>query len=132
MGVTPYLYYEDVEAALTFLANAFSFRTFGEQVRDGQGRLTHAAAQLGENVVMMGCPGPAYRSPRRLGQATFSLYVNIDDVDAHFTQAKAAGAKIIEDPTDTPYGDRRYGVTDLEGHEWYFATPSSAGGTEQR
>ena len=125
MGVTPYLYYEDLEAALSFLASAFGFTAFGEQVRDDQGRLTHAAAQLGENVVMMGYPGPEYRNPHRLGQTTFSLYVNIDDVDAHYAQAKAAGAKIIETPMDTPYGHRRYGATDLEGHEWYFAAPSS-------
>ena len=28
---------------------------------------------------------------------------------------------ILEEPTDTPYGHRRYGAVDPEGHQWYFA-----------
>jgi uncharacterized glyoxalase superfamily protein PhnB len=70
---------------------------------------------------MMGHPGPAYRSPKRLGQATQSLYVNVDDVDKHFAKARKAGAKIVEEPADTAYGHRRYGAEDPEGHQWYFA-----------
>jgi uncharacterized glyoxalase superfamily protein PhnB len=50
------------------------------------------------------------------------VYVYVDDVDAHFARAKAAGASILEEPTDQFYGDRRYIARDLEGHEWTFAT----------
>ena len=46
----------------------------------------------------------------------------VDDVDAHFKRAKAAGATILEEPADQFYGDRRYGVEDPEGHQWFFAT----------
>jgi hypothetical protein len=42
-------------------------------------------------------------------------------VDEHFRHAQKAGAVILEEPTDTKYGNRRYGATDPEGHEWYFA-----------
>jgi uncharacterized glyoxalase superfamily protein PhnB len=42
-------------------------------------------------------------------------------VDKHYARAKKAGAKILEKPADTFYGDRRYGVTDPEGHQWFFA-----------
>ncbi|MDP6606406.1 MAG: hypothetical protein QF664_09145 [Dehalococcoidia bacterium] len=38
------------------------------------------------------------------------------------SNARAAGATILQQPTDQFYGDRRYGALDLEGHEWYFAT----------
>ncbi|MGH9971819.1 MAG: VOC family protein [Pyrinomonadaceae bacterium] len=69
----------------------------------------------------MGCPGAGYRNPKRLGQATQSLYVNVEDVDKHFERAKKAGAKILDEPTDTFYGHRRYGAEDPEGHQWYFA-----------
>lgn len=121
MSITPYLYYEDVEVALKFLDRAFGFSQFGERVHDESGKLTHAAARHGEDVVMMGRPAMPYKSPKKLGQATFALYVTVPDTDAHFNRAREAGAVIIEPPKDTPYGNRRYGAEDPEGHQWYFA-----------
>jgi uncharacterized glyoxalase superfamily protein PhnB len=70
---------------------------------------------------MMGCPGRKYKNPKKLGSATALLYVHVDDVDSHFKRAKKAKAKILEEPADTFYGDRRYGARDPEGHQWYFA-----------
>ena len=119
--ITPYLYYEDVDAALDWLARAFGFQEF-DRVRGGDGKTMHAAMKHGDAVIMMGYPGPDYKNPKNLGQATQSLYVNVDDVDKHFERAKAAGAKILEEPEDQFYGDRRYGAEDPEGHQWYFAT----------
>jgi uncharacterized glyoxalase superfamily protein PhnB len=49
------------------------------------------------------------------------LTVFVDDVDAHFERVKAAGASIIEDLHVTVYGERQYGVTDLDGHRWIFS-----------
>ncbi|MFY9555413.1 MAG: VOC family protein [Blastocatellia bacterium] len=121
MAITPYLLYEDVGGALKFLAKAFGFRKSGPQMSGADGKINHAAMQLGDDVIMMGCPGSKYRNPKRLGQATQSLYVNVEDVDKHFEQAKKAGAHILEEPADTAYGDRRYGAEDPEGHQWYFA-----------
>jgi uncharacterized glyoxalase superfamily protein PhnB len=72
-------------------------------------------------VVMLGHPGPAYRNPRRLGQVTRYLYINVDDVDQHCERARAAGAEIVDEPADQFYGDRRYSARDPEGHPWYFA-----------
>jgi PhnB protein len=119
--ITPYLYYEDVARALAWLARTFGFR---ERLRmpGPDGSIMHAEMQLADGVVMMGRPGPDYRNPKRLGQVTQSLYVYVDDVDAHFRQAKQAGARITEEPADQFYGDRRYGAEDPEGHQWYFAT----------
>ena len=71
---------------------------------------------------MLGSPGGDYQSPRRSGHVHSQVYAYVDDVDAHFERAAAAGATILERPTDQFYGDRRYGVEDLEGHHWYFAT----------
>jgi uncharacterized glyoxalase superfamily protein PhnB len=45
----------------------------------------------------------------------------VDDVDAHCERAKLAGAKIVEDLHETAYGERQYGVEDLEGHHWLFS-----------
>jgi uncharacterized glyoxalase superfamily protein PhnB len=121
MAITPYLYYQDVAAALKFLSKAFGFRKTGVSIKTAEGKINHAAMKLGKDLVMMGAPGAGYRNPKRLGQATQSLYINVADVDKHFARAKKAGAKVLEEPTDTEYGHRRYGVTDPEGHEWYFA-----------
>jgi PhnB protein len=121
MAITPYLLYEDVGGALKFLSKAFGFRKCGAQMKGADGKINHAAMQLGDDLIMMGCPGPGYRNPKRLGHATQSLYINVEDVDKHFARARKAGATILEEPADTDYGHRRYGATDPEGHQWYFA-----------
>jgi len=123
MAITPYLYYRDVDSAVKFLAKAFGFRAHGVKMRGPDGNTNHAAMKLGADVIMMGRPPSAYRNPKELGQATQSLYVNVADVDKHCRRAQRAGAVILEAPVDTEYGHRRYGATDPEGHEWYFAHP---------
>ena len=121
MAITPYLYYEDVDRALKFLAKAFGLRKHGAQMRGPDGKINHAAMKLGDALIMMGRPASGYRNPKRLGQTTQSLYINVSGIDKHFEGARKAGATVIEEPTNTEYGHRRYGVTDPEGHEWYFA-----------
>jgi hypothetical protein len=65
MTITPYLYYQDVERALKFLARAFGFRKFGAAMRGPDGRINHAAMKLGRAEVMMGRPGGGWdRLPR--------------------------------------------------------------------
>jgi uncharacterized glyoxalase superfamily protein PhnB len=119
--VMPYLLYEDSDAALEFLVSAFGFK---EKVRmtDDDGRVNHAEVEVGDGVIMLGTPGEDFKNPNSLGGRTQSIYVYVDDVDAHFEQAKNAGAKIVREPEDQFYGDRNYGVQDPEGHEWYFGT----------
>ena len=121
MSITVYLYYEDVAGALKFLANAFGFQKSGATMKGEDGKLRHAAMKLGDDLIMMGYPGPKYKNPRRLGQVTHSLYINVDDVDKHCERARKGGATVIQEPQNTSYGPRRYGATDPEGHEWYFA-----------
>lgn len=118
--ISPYLYYQDVAAALSWLTRAFGLR---ERMRmpGPDGKIGHAEMELADGVVMMGCPGPDYRNPKRLGEITQSLYVYVDEVDKHFQRAKEAGAKIVQEPTDQFYGDRNYSADDPEGHRWYFA-----------
>ena len=118
--ITPYLLYEDVDGALDWLTRAFGFR---ERMRipGADGKSSHAEMEYEDGIVMMGCPGPQYQNPKRVGQVTQNLYVYVDDVDKHFEKAKKEGATILEEPKDQFYGDRRYGAVDLEGHHWYFA-----------
>ena len=92
MPITPYLYYEDVGRALRFLAKAFGLRKYGVQMRGPDGKINHAAMKFGDALIMMGRPGSGYRNPKRLGQATQSLYINVKGVDKHFRRARKAGA----------------------------------------
>jgi uncharacterized glyoxalase superfamily protein PhnB len=118
--ITPYLLYEDVAEALDFLGRAFGFK---ETLRftGEEGYVNHAEAWLGDAQIYLGDPGEQYKNPKRLGQETVGLYVLVDDVDAHYARAKAAGAEILAEPEDQEYGDRRYTARDLEGHHWFFA-----------
>ncbi len=118
--ITAYLLYEDVDSALDWLAKTFGFR---ERMRlaGPDGKTNHAEMELADGVIMIGCPGPEYQNPKRIGHVTQQLYVYVDDVDKHFEHAKEAGATIFEEPQDQFYGDRRYGAEDLEGHHWSFA-----------
>jgi uncharacterized glyoxalase superfamily protein PhnB len=45
------------------------------------------------------------------------------DIDGHCAQARAAGAMILQEPTDQFYGDRTYRARDVEGHVWVFGAP---------
>ena len=93
MAIIPYLYYEDVGAALKFLSDAFGFQKFGRPMKRPDGKLNHAAMKHGNDVIMMGCPpDPKFKNPKRLGQATQSLYINVANADKHFERAKKAGA----------------------------------------
>jgi PhnB protein len=120
--ITPYLLYEDVDAALAFVDQAFGFK---EHLRltGPEGYVNHAETRLGDAAIYLGDPGDDYKNPKRLGQETVGLYVLVDDVDSHYERAKKAGAEILAEPEDQEYGDRRYTAVDPEGHHWFFAQP---------
>lgn len=119
MAITPYLLYEDVAAALDWLAGAFGFE---EELRftEPGGTVSHAEMATGGGRIMLGHPGPDYRSPERSGQLHSFLHIDLDDVDRHYQRAVAAGARIIEEPQDKEYGSRSYRCLDPEGHRWDF------------
>ncbi len=119
--ITPYLLYEDVAAALTFLEQAFGFE---EVLRytGPEGYVNHAEARLGDTSVYLGDPGDDYRNPAAQGAATVMISVDGgDDVDALCEHARSAGAQIIQEPADQVYGERRFSARDPEGHEWFFS-----------
>jgi uncharacterized glyoxalase superfamily protein PhnB len=120
MAITPYLLYQDAGAAVDWLAKAFGLRP-DEVMKGADGRVSHASMTFGKALLMFGSPGPDFQGPRAIGHWTANLYVDVEDVEEHYARTVKAGATIIEEPKDTPYGARRYGAEDLEGHRWYFA-----------
>ncbi len=128
----PMISYMDVGAAAAWLVKAFGFRETGLPQWDDEGRTTHAELELDGARVMLGWPGPGYRSPARHAAeceiasrwldtpwVIDGVLVHVDDVDAHCQWARAAGAHILGEPEDQPYG-RVYAAADLEGHRWMF------------
>ena len=119
--VTPYLLYADADAACRFLVTAFGFEELeAERMVDASGRVTHTALKVIDQVVMIGSPGADFAGPQQVGR-TVHIYVYVADADAHCARAQRAGAQIVTEPEDTPYGDRRYAAQDPEGHHWWFA-----------
>jgi len=122
--VTPYLLYEDLGRAIDWLSRSFGLvERDGARVPDEDGAPRHTEMEIGgDGLVMIGQPGADFRSPNRDGGFAITLYVYVDDVDAHCEAARAAGAALLAEPADMPYGDRRYEAEDVEGHHWFFAT----------
>jgi uncharacterized glyoxalase superfamily protein PhnB len=125
MSVSPYLLYNDVDAAVAWLGRAFGLKE-RMKMPGPDGRTGHAELEAEDGVIMMGCPGPDYRNPNALGGVTALVFVEVSDVDAHHARARGAGAEIVSPLEDKPYG-RTYAAKDPEGHHWHFAqSPAQA------
>ncbi len=120
--IIPYLSYADAPAAIAFLCNAYGFEA-GLQMEMGDGVLGHAELHLDDNVVFLATAfaelGQA--SPKDLSAMHSKVMVYVNDVDAHYEHAKAAGAEITQEIADQFYGDRNYSTVDPEGHSWIFS-----------
>ena len=132
----PMISYEDVGAAVDWLGTAFGFRESGERYTDDEGHVTHAELELDGASVMLGWPGPEYRSPAHHAQdceqaarwlstpwVIDGVHVEVEDVDTHYERASAAGATILRELEEQPFG-RLYAAADPEGHRWMFMQPT--------
>lgn len=113
--VTPYLTVADAEAQMDFLKRAFGAQEIYRH-SDDKGHVGHAEMQLGDSKIMLGQARDQW-TPR---QASFYLYV--EDVDAVYKRAVAAGGKSLREPTNEAYGDRSSGVEDSQGNQWWIGT----------
>jgi len=113
--VTPYLTVADAEAQIDFLKKAFGAEETYRHT-DDTGRVSHAEVRVGDSMVMIG----QAREPWTPRPATFYLYV--ENVEAAYRCAIAAGGKSKQELTDQPYGDRSGGVEDSLGNYWWVAT----------
>jgi uncharacterized glyoxalase superfamily protein PhnB len=123
-ALAPYLFYDDVDEAVRFMEKAFGFTRLFESPDPEGGGLAHAQLAHGNGKVMLGKTGRGLRlvkSAHSLEALHAGIYVYVDDVDAHCARARAAGAKVLLEPGDQPWGDRMYCVVDPEGQFWMFA-----------
>jgi MerR family transcriptional regulator, thiopeptide resistance regulator len=121
--IIPVPTYQDIPAAHDFLVNAFGFSGGGVH-RNGEGQPIHGEVCAGDAPIWLHRVTAEHRlnSPLAANVANSGLFARVDDVDAHYERARAAGAFIDSQPVDQPYGQREYGARDLEGHRWWFAT----------
>jgi len=110
-NIFPAMRFADPDAALQWLSQAFGF-TQRAVHRDEEGVVRHAEMSLGAGTIMFGHGDPRSRS----------IYVAVEDADAHYARARAAGAEITRELQDTAYGSREYSARDLEGNTWSFGT----------
>ncbi len=122
--IFPALRYRDANAAIDWLERAFGFQEKAVY-RDEDGAVQHAELTLGGGLIMLG----QYNEEGWMGRhapdalaSTISLYLVVQNPDAHHDRAKAAGAQIVRELTDQEYGSREYSARDLEGNLWSFGT----------
>lgn len=114
--VIPVLVYPEVSAAVAWLTSAFGAV---ERVRIGDGH--RAQMSIGEGAFIVAEATPGRRPPGSRQPVSVSIMVRVENVRAHCARARAAGAAIIDEPTDHMYGERQYNVDDLAGHRWTFS-----------
>jgi uncharacterized glyoxalase superfamily protein PhnB len=122
--ISPTYRFDDAAAAIDMLERAYGFRR-GDVHTDEEGRIQHAELWYGDACVMCGQSGAGSAAEFPNG----SVYVVVEDADAHCAQAREAGAEIVMELRDTDYGSRDYAARGPEGTMWFFGTyaPSAAG-----
>jgi PhnB protein len=125
--VVPFLGYEDCGAAADWLVRAFGLEEVERFEDDGE--VTHVTLRSGDGLVFIGHPG-GYVNPLHLREQcevaarmydvpwiVDGVWLAADDLEADVERARAAGARILSEPEDTPHG-RQCRVEDREGHRW--------------
>jgi PhnB protein len=121
--VTPYLFVKGAHEAIEFYKKAFGARDLGRMAMP-DGKVAHAEIQIGGSRVMLSDEHPPMGAigPVSLGGSPVMLHLYVEDVDALFAQAVAAGATVVRPLKDEFYGDRAGGLRDPFGHLWHLAT----------
>ena len=114
--ITPVLHPRGTDRAIEFLAEAFGGELVDE-FRTPEGTIMHAVARVGDSLIELG----EYRSDWPVFDA--GVHLLVDDCDAVYQRAVAAGARTVYPPYDAPYGERSAYVVDPFGNRWYIGTP---------
>jgi uncharacterized glyoxalase superfamily protein PhnB len=128
--VIPVLAYPDVNQAATCLCEAFGFSV---SLRVGNHRVQ---LNVGDGAVIV--------REMRLNEVNAALatgcsvIIRVEAADAHCNRARERGARITQEPTTHPYGERQYNADDFAGHSWTFSQsvadvhPEEWGGTAEQ
>jgi PhnB protein len=122
-SVTPYMTIAGTAKAIDFYKQAFGAEEI-MRMPAPDGKIGHAEIRIGDSVIMMSdeYPEMGATSPGTLGGSTMSIMIYVEDSDAVFNRAVAAGAKPAQPMEDKFYGDRAGSVLDPFGHLWHIST----------
>lgn len=120
---TPYLIVESADLAIDFYKKAFGAIEL-IRLTDPSGKVAHAEVKIGNSPIMLAdeFPEMGFRSPQAIGGSSVSIMLYVQNVDLQFSQAAAAGAKILRPVEDQFFGDRSGTLEDPFGHVWTIAT----------
>lgn len=124
-AIFPTLRYQDPAGAVEWLCRVLGFQR--HFVAEYEGKVVHAQIRRGNSLIFLGPDHPndkyGMHSPLALNGTNQCVCVAISEsIDDHCSRARLAGAEIVTEPYDTPYGAREYTCRDLEGHIWCFGT----------
>lgn len=121
--VTPYLIVDGAAAAIDFYTRVLG-ATERMRMPAPEGKVGHAEIQLGDSVIMLSDEHPdmGMRGPKSVGGTSVTLSVYVEDADAVFAEALAAGANALGEVEDQFYGDRSGQFEDPFGHRWNVST----------
>jgi PhnB protein len=127
IDIVPVLACSDIAAEHDFLVRVLGFASGGVE-RSPDGTVMHGEVCAGERRIWLHLTSEAAElaTPAALGGACGGITIHVKDVDAHFKAVRGAGATIVSEPVDQPYGQREYAVRDPEGHTWWIATPTTS------
>ncbi len=114
--ITPYLVVESVSTLIQFLQQVFDAESRGDPQYREDGSVKHAEVKIGDSVVMMGEPMD------EIGPMPAMMYLYVNDCDATYEKALAAGATSVLELDNYPHGDRYGGVKDPVGNIWWIVT----------
>jgi PhnB protein len=122
--ISPYLMVHDGNAALDFYRSAFAAAV--SETYPHEGKLGHATLHINGSDIMLSdefpSAAPEMRAPKSLGGTTVTISLAVDDADAWFERAVAAGATVLRPLKDEFYG-RMGKLQDPFGHSWSIVGP---------
>ena len=123
-SVTPYLTVKNSAEALDFYKRAFGAEAVTVMHGPDGKSVMHAEFKIGDSMLMLADEWPQgeVKAPKSLGGTSVSIFLYVQDVDAVFKRAVAAGATATMPPSDMFWGDRFGKISDPYGHSWGLAT----------
>ena len=115
--INPVVHYRDLPAGARFLVDVFGFVQHAAHKAD-DGAIQYVELSL--NGAPLGLGPHSEGSIFDTGPAV--VYISLDEVDSMHRRACAAGAEVLMEPTDQPYGSRDFVAKDGEGNVWCFGT----------
>ena len=123
--VTPQLTLDNAAQAIDWYRKALGAEEVTRAVGP-DGKIMHAEIRVGDSLIMLNDPMGGAKGPKAMGGSPASLWIYVEDCDALFNRAVAAGAQVPPGPmgqlADQFWGDRSGTFTDPHGYQWTIAT----------